>query len=90
MHWVFLPLAQRGADSPINRWLGENPVILGLILLLIGGVLAISGVYELRKGVAHDKYGNEMRGGMGQFVAIVRIVGGLGACGFALYKIIVG
>jgi len=87
---TLLLFAQRGADSPTNRWLSENPLILGLIALLIGAALAGSGAYELRKGVAHDKYGNEIRGGMGTAASVMRIVVGIAACGFGLYKIVAG
>lgn len=86
---IFL-LAQRGADSPGNKWLGENPIVLGAIFLAIGGALAVSGAYALRKGVTQDKYGNEYRGGEGRFIAIVRLVGGVSACAFAIYKLVAG
>jgi uncharacterized membrane protein len=85
-----LLLAQRGANSPVNRWLAEHPIVLGLIFLAIGLVLLLSGLYELRKGVAHDKYGNEFEGGTAMFMSVIRIVGGLVACGFAIYKMING
>ena len=83
-------LARLGADSPINKWLNENPLVLGGIALVIGGVLAASGVRELRKGVAHDKYGNEIQGGKGRFISILRIVAGLAAAGFGIYKMMTG
>ncbi|NOY41521.1 MAG: hypothetical protein GXP26_06760 [Planctomycetes bacterium] len=86
----FVVLAQRGADSPANQWLNEHPHVLGLIALLIGAALAGSGVYELRKGIAHDKFGNEIRGGMGKVASIFRVVFGVAACGFGLYKIVAG
>jgi hypothetical protein len=83
-------LAQRGADSPANKWLKENPLILGLLFLAIGAVLAGSGFYELRKGVAHDKYGNEIKGGLGRFTSLIRIVAGAAAGVFGVYKMIAG
>lgn len=83
-------LAQRGADSPANKWLNENPLVLGLIAIAIGAALAGSGAYEMRKGVAHDKYGNEMRGGLGMSLSVTRIVAGLAFCGFGLYKMVAG
>jgi hypothetical protein len=83
-------LAQRGADSPANKWLKENPLILGLLAFAIGAVLAGSGYYELRKGVAHDKYGNEIKGGLGKFTSLIRIVAGAAAGVFGLYKMIAG
>lgn len=85
-----LLLAQRGADSPANMWLNENPLVLGLIAILIGGALAGSGVYELRKGVSRDKYGNEIKGGLGKFTSILRVVFGGAACVFGIYKMIAG
>jgi hypothetical protein len=64
--------------------------VLGLIFWGIGLALLLSGLYELRKGVAHDKYGNEFQGGTAMFMSVIRIVGGLGVCGFAIYKMIFG
>ena len=85
-----LLLAQRGADSPANKWLKENPLVLGCLFLLIGAVLAGSGVYELRKGVSRDKYGNEIKRGLGKFTSILRVVVGGAACVFGVYKLIAG
>jgi len=82
--------AQRGRNSEINQWLGENPLFLGLIVFSIGSVLALSGVWELKKGVAHDKYGNEIKGGMGRVIAIIRLVFGSGFAIFGLVKIVAG
>ena len=70
MNAIFYLLAQRGADSPVNKWLGEHPVVLGIIFLVIGGALALSGVYELWQGVARDKDGTEIRGFTGQVIAV--------------------
>jgi len=83
-------LAQRGADSPANKWLNENPLVLGLIAIAIGVALAGSGAYEMRKGVAHDKYGNEIPGGLGKFTSVIRIVTGVAARGYGLYKMVAG
>jgi uncharacterized membrane-anchored protein len=81
---------QRGANSPINKWLNENPLVLGLISLTIGIVLAGSGIYELRKGVSRDKYGNEIKGNLGKFTSILRIAIGSAACVFGIHKAISG
>ncbi|WP_254507221.1 hypothetical protein [Anatilimnocola floriformis] len=77
-------------NEEINQWLNEHPLVLGLIFLALGALLGGWGIRELMTGVAHDKYGNAMTGGMGQMLAIVRIVGGVGCIGFALYKIAFG
>lgn len=74
----------------MNEWLDNNPLVLGLIFLAIGGVLLFFGVTEWQSGVARDKYGNKMTGGMGKFAAGSRIVAGIGMCGFALYRMIFG
>jgi hypothetical protein len=89
---LILQLFARGgsADSPANKWLDEHPFVLGAIFLTIGIALAASGIYELRKGVAHDKRGREVHGGGATALSILRIVGGVGACGFAIYKMIAG
>jgi uncharacterized membrane-anchored protein len=87
---TMLLLLQRGADSPINKWLNENPIVLGLLSLMIGIVLAGSGIYELRKGVSRDKYGNEIKGSLGKSMSILRIAIGTAACVFGAHKAISG
>ncbi len=83
-------LAQSGPDSPTNQWLNENPLVLGLIFLVLGGVLLAVGVQQWRSGVAQDKWGNEYSGDYAQFLSIIRIVIGAICCGFAIYKMVVG
>ena len=85
-----LLLLQRGANSPINQWLNENPLVLGLLALIIGIVLAGSGIYELRNGVSRDKSGNEIEGNLGKFTSMLRIVIGTAACVFGVHKAISG
>lgn len=83
-------IARRGANSAANKWLNENPVVLGLLAIGLGIVLAGSGFFELKSGVSRDKYGNEIKGGLGKFTSLVRIVFGAAACVFGLYKMIAG
>jgi hypothetical protein len=85
-----LLLLQRGANSPINKWLNENPLVLGLLSLIIGIALAVSGINELRNGVSRDKRGNEIKGGLGKFTSILRIAIGTAACVFGVHKAIAG
>ena len=87
---IILVLVQRDPNSPINQWLNENPFVLGLLALIIGIVLAGSGIYELRNGVSRDKSGNEIKGSLGKFTSIVRIVIGTAACVFGAHKMISG
>ncbi len=83
-------LARGDTDSSVNQWFNEHPLVLGLMFMLIGAALAGSGVYELRKGVAHDKYGNEIHGGLGSAISMFRIVAGVVCCGFGVYKMAAG
>jgi|GEM_PF-1227199 hypothetical protein len=83
-------LAQSSADSAINQWLSDNPLILGIIFLVLGGALAAYGLYELKSGVSRDKYGNEIKGGLGKGLAVIRLVAGLGFSGFGIYNMIAG
>jgi uncharacterized membrane-anchored protein len=85
-----LLLVRGDANSPINKWLNENPLVLGLLSLIIGIVLAGSGIYELRNGVSRDKNGNEIKGNLGKFTSIIRIVIGTAACVFGAHKMISG
>lgn len=87
---TMLVLSRMRADSPINKWLEQNPLALGGLAILIGAALAVSGVVELRKGVAHDKYGNVISGGLGRTTSAIRVIIGVAACGFGLYKIVAG
>lgn len=84
-----LLMAQRD-NSPVNVWLRENPLVTGLLFVAIGGVLLFFGVKELKSGVARDKYGNEVSGGLGKVIAIVRVIGGVIAAGFGLMKLVGG
>ncbi|MBI3862059.1 MAG: hypothetical protein HY290_09200 [Planctomycetia bacterium] len=87
IHWL---LAQRGPNSPANKWLNENPAVLGLIAIGIGILLIFAGLNNLRTGVTRNKLGMEFRGGIAQFSGILRVLIGVAACGFGLYKIFAG
>jgi len=77
-------------NEAINEWLNKNPLVLGLIFLAIGAVLLGTGIYGLQSNVTHDKYGNQISGTWGQILSVIRIIGGVGCCGFAIYKLIAG
>jgi thiol:disulfide interchange protein len=87
---AILLLVRGDANSPINKWLNENPLVLGLLALMIGIALAGSGIYELRNGVSRDKRGNEIKGNLGKFTSILRIAIGTAACVFGVHKAISG
>ena len=85
----FLLLLADGNDE-INHWLGQNPLILGLIFLVLGLVIGGWGLYELMTGVAYSKRGKVMTGSTARMLAIVRIVAGAICILFALYKMAAG
>lgn len=77
-------------NEEINKWLGENPLVLGGGFLAIGLVLLGFGINDLLTGKARGKWGTEMTGGMASFMGIVRLIGGLTCCGFGLFKLVQG
>lgn len=81
-------LAERNEE--INNWLDQNPLVLGLVFLVLGAGIGGWGVYELMKGVAYGKYGNKMSGNTAKVLSIVRIVVGAGCLLFGLYKMVLG
>ena len=82
MHSV-LVLARNEA---LNKWLGEHPMVLGGIFLLIGLAVGGWGVSELMAGVSYDKKGRPMEGGAGKAVSLIRVVAGAGCLIFGAYK----
>lgn len=50
-------------NDPINVWLRENPVFLGLIAIAIRAYPSCFGIAGLRFGTTNDKWGNKMEGG---------------------------
>lgn len=87
---TILLLAQRGANNPANKWLNDNPQVLGLGALLLGAVLAVSGINGLSEGVARDKYGFEFRGCLGKSMSLLRVAFGAAVCAFGVYKLVTG
>ena len=85
-----LIFARGGRNSAANKWLAENPTVLGLIFLVIGVAALAWGVVELMKGTATDKRGNQLSGGTAMALSIIRIVAGVGFSGFGIYKMVAG
>ena len=86
----YLSLLAQRRNEAANKWLEENPLVLGGIFLLLGLAIGGWGVKELMDGVAVDKRGRQVEGGMGQTLAIIRIVAGAGCLLFGLYKMFAG
>ncbi|MCA9032865.1 MAG: hypothetical protein KDA66_18755 [Planctomycetaceae bacterium] len=75
------------ANSPINVWLNEHPAALGGIAIAIGLALAYFGVVGLRDGKTTGKWGYQVEGGSAVALSGVRLIGGLAAIGFGIYKL---
>lgn len=77
-------------NEEINRWLSENPVILGLAALVFAIIFFAIGIVALITGRAPTKRGGELEGGQAKAMAIIWLVAG-GAClMFAIFKIVTG
>lgn len=77
-------------NDEINKWLAENPVVLGGIFLVIGLVVAGFGVVALLTGTSHGKYGGQITGPMAYLHGGVMAFFGGGFALFGLYKLVVG
>ena len=75
-------------NEEINRWLSENPAILGGLFLLIGLALLGWGISDLLTGKAYGKWGTQMTGGTALAMGIVRLVAGIGCAGFGAFKLL--
>ena len=78
------------ARSDFDRYMDENPFVLGCIAGGLGLVIGGWGLVELLSGTSRDKWGNKVEGINGQLLAIVRIVFGVAAILFGLYKMMAG
>lgn len=77
-------------NEEINRWLEENPLVLGGIACLIGLMLVGYGVSALSTGQATSKRGYKLEGTNAKLMGYVWTgFGGL-ALAFGIYKIILG
>lgn len=80
------------ADSKddINRWLDQNPMVLGGGALLLGLVLVGFGVKALVTGQATSKRGAKLTGTQAKLVGAVQAGFGALVILFGLYKMVAG
>lgn len=78
------------AEDDIDRWLAGNPLVLGGITLTFGVVMLVWGAITLKNKVAMDKYGRKQTGGLAVAYGVLRLVFGLTASAFGIFKIAQG
>ncbi len=75
-------------NEEVNRWLEQNPAVLGGGAIVLGGVLLGFGVRDILTQQATGKWGVKHTGGMAVFTGAVRAIAGAGLCLFGLYKLL--
>lgn len=83
----FFLIAQK---EDLNKWLDENPAVLGGIFILLGFGIAGYGLYELKTGVTRDKKGRVIEGSGATAVTYIRIIAGAIFGLFGVYKLLLG
>lgn len=78
------------AKDDFNRYLDENPMVLGALALVLGLMVAGWGTVSLISGRTRDNYGRKMEGTWARVVAVIRIICGGAAIVFGIYKMLVG
>jgi len=81
--------ARRWSDGP-NKWLADNPRVLGAGALVLGLILVGLGVSALLTGQARTKYGGQVEGGQAKVLAIAWLGFGIVCVAFGLFKIVGG
>ncbi len=84
-----LLFARRGNEE-FNKWLEENPMILGGGAIVIGLVLLGLGINSFRTGTAITKRGAELTGGQAKAMAMLWTVFGGLCLLFGVYKLLRG
>lgn len=77
-------------NEAINKWLSENPMVLGGMFLVIGLVVAGFGVVALLTGRSTGKYGHKMEGPMAYLHGAIMAFFGGGFALFGLFKLVIG
>jgi hypothetical protein len=77
-------------NEAINKWLAENPMILGGAALVLGLILVGLGVRALVSGQAPTKRGPDLEGDNAKAMAFVWLGFGALCVLFGLYKVVSG
>lgn len=75
-------------NEEINAWLAAHPLVTAGIFGAIAALLLFSGIQTLLTGKARGKWGSEHEGGMAMIYGVVRLIGGLGCGGMAIFQLV--
>jgi SLA1 homology domain 1, SHD1 len=64
---VYLPPLLGDANSAVNRFLDDNPIVLAGIAMILAIVFGIFGFIGIKHGVTWSKYGTRIEGGQAKF-----------------------
>jgi hypothetical protein len=79
-----------GRNEEINRWLADNPLILGAGAVVLGLILVALGAYALITKRTPTKRGPDLEGGHAVAMAVVWLVFGGLCLLFGAFKIATG
>jgi hypothetical protein len=75
-------------NEEINKWLAENPAVLGGGAIVLGLILLAFGLTSLMTGKATGKYGHKFEGPMAHLHGAVLSIAGAGALIFGAVKLV--
>lgn len=77
-------------NEAINKWLSENPLVLGAAAVVLGLILVGLGVAALVTGRAVTKKGPDLQGGQAKVMAGVWLFFGALCLLFGAFKVVTG
>ena len=76
--------------TDLDRWLEQNPLVLGGCALAIGLLLAAWSVGTIRSGQTHTNWGTRVEGGQASLFGVIRLIAGIVLSVFGIYKLLNG
>jgi hypothetical protein len=79
-----------GGNGPLNQWVDENLLAVGIALVCIGSLMALVGFRGVRRGAIADRNGLLWLGRLIRGLSLVRMLAGIALVAFGLYKLVSG